>query len=83
VATFHNANSGRPDASAAVYIDGQRRGWMQGYEHNLTWNIQDLTIGLGQRYSGAIDEFLILDQTLDADQIQQLYQLPGPASDLL
>ena len=65
VATFDNANSGNADASATVYIDGRRRGWMQGYEHRLTWDIADLTIGLGQRYSGAVDEVLFLDRALD------------------
>ena len=82
-ATWRNANSGSEDGLAAVYIDGIRRGWMAGYQHQVTWNIAELTIGLGQRYSGKMDELLILDAPLDDEQIAELYQIEGPVSDLL
>lgn len=74
VATWQNANSGHDDGRAAVYIDGVCRGTMAGYRHDLTWDIDALTIGLGQRYVGAIDELLILDACLDADQIRMLFE---------
>ncbi len=83
VATWRNANSGRPDGIAEVYIDGVRRGWMEGYEHRVTWDIDALTIGLGQRYAGGIDEALILDAALDASQVRALHGLQGPFGDLL
>ena len=78
VATWHNANSGEKNGLAEVYIDGVRRGWMEGYEHKVTWNIEELTIGLGQRYAGKIDEVLILDAALETSQVEELYGLPGP-----
>ena len=83
VATWRNANSGRADGLAEVYIDGVRRGWMEGYEHKLTWNPEEMTIGLGQRYTGKIDEVLILDTALDTAQVEELHQLPGSVGDLL
>ncbi len=83
VATWRNANSGEKDGLAEVYIDGVRRGWMAGYEHRVTWNVEALTIGLGQRYAGKIDEVLILDAALDAFQVKELYGLPGPFGDLV
>lgn len=83
VATWRNANSGRQDGGAAVYIDGVRRGWMAGYRHHLTWNVDELTIGIGQRYCGAIDELLILDRDLTAREVAELHQLPGPLRDEL
>ncbi len=82
VATWRNANSGREDGSAEVYIDGVRRGWMEGYSHRVTWDIEEMTIGLGQRYSGKVDEVLILDAALDASQVEELYRLPGPIGNL-
>jgi len=83
VATWHNANSGHDDGMAEVYIDGVRRGWMAGYQHSVTWDIDALTIGLGQRYSGKMDELLILDTALDASQIAALYRLPAAVGSLL
>jgi len=75
VATWKNANSGQADGSAALYIDGRSRGTMAGYEHKLTWDIDEITIGLGQRYVGKIDELLIADMALSAEQVGCLYEL--------
>ena len=75
VATWRNANSGLADGSAALYIDGRLRGTMQGYEHRLTWNLDELAIGLGQRYVGKIDELLISEKALSAQQVNALFTL--------
>jgi hypothetical protein len=83
VATWRNVNTGRNDAAAALYIDGVRRGWMEGYAHQLTWNVEKLTIGLGQRYVGKIDELLILDVEFSGDEVEAIYRLAGPAGELL
>ena len=83
VATWRHVNTGQEDGAAAVYLDGVRRGWMEGYAHQLTWEVDELKIGLGQRYAGKIDEVLILDRELSAAQVAALYQLSGPAGDLL
>lgn len=83
VATWRNVNTGRNDGAAALYIDGVRRGWMGGYTHRLTWNVEQLTIGLSQRYVGKIDELLILDVALSAEEVGGLYRFPGPAGELL
>ena len=80
VGTFQNANSGSDDARAALYIDGQLRATMAGYQHTLTWDLESLGIGLGQRYVGSIDELLILDRALSADAVSSLFQANQPAS---
>ena len=41
------------------------------------------TIGLGQRYSGVMDEVLILDTALDAEQVGALFRHAGPVGGLL
>jgi hypothetical protein len=83
VATWRGANSGRADGLAEVWIDGVRRGWMEGYEHRVTWDIDELTIGLGQRFSGRIDEVLILETALDGGQIGDLSALSVAIADVL
>lgn len=72
-ATWKNANSGRANGEAAVYIDGVPRGTMTGHRHSLTWDVDRLTLGLGQRYVGTIDEFLVLDVSLTAEQAGALF----------
>jgi len=83
VATWRNANTGRDDGAAAVYIDVLRRGWMAGYAHQVSWDIDQLQIGLGQRYAGKIDELLILDAALSAEEVQALYRLSEPVGQWL
>ena len=83
VATWRNVNSGQDDGAAAVYIDGVRRGWMEGYRHQVTWEVATLRIGLGQRYAGLIDEVVILDRDLAAEEVAALYRLPGPLAEAL
>jgi hypothetical protein len=79
VATFGNVNSGREDGSASLYIDGALRATMDGYAHQLSWETESMKIGLGQRYAGAIDEFLILDTRLHAESVAELYGRDEPA----
>ena len=83
VATWRQANSGTEDGAAAVYVDGVCRGWMEGYRHQLTWDVENLTIGLGQRYSGRLDELLILDRDLTPAEVAKLHRLEGPLGDVL
>ena len=81
-ATWRNANSGRKDGAAALYIDGTLRGSMDGYAHQLSWNIDELTIGLGQRYVGMIDELLILDAAITPEEAAQLHEVEAPLAGL-
>lgn len=82
VATWRHANSGQANGEAELYIDGRLRGSMKGYEHYLTWDTDALTIGLGQRYVGAIDELLILDVSLPAEQVGELFGRDVPLRSL-
>lgn len=82
-ATFRNINSGGSDAEAAVYIDGRRRATMSGFEHQVHWNIEERRIGLGQRYVGKLDDFLLLDAALQPEEVAALYELNAPAGSLL
>ena len=40
-----------------------------------------MTIGLGQRYSGKIDELLILDEAIDSETVRALYSHDRPVAD--
>jgi hypothetical protein len=53
---------------------------MAGYQHSLTWDIESLGVGLGQRYVGSIDDLLILDRALSAAAVADLFQSDQPAA---
>ena len=53
---------------------------MEGYGHRVTWSIEEITIGLGQRYAGIVDEVLILDKALDAIQVETLHGLSADSA---
>ena len=40
----------------------------------MTWDLDALSISLGQRYVGKMDELLICDVALDGDDIAQLFE---------
>jgi hypothetical protein len=82
-ATWRNVNSGQSDGAATLYVDGVRRGWMEGYQHQLTWQMSALRIGLGQRFAGLLDELVILDTELSAGEVGELYHLSGPIGSVL
>ena len=82
VATFRNVNTGREDGSAAVYLDGRLRATMDGYQHSVTWDVEALSIGLGQRYVGGLDDLLILDRALAASTVEELFASQHPASEM-
>jgi len=83
VGTWRNANSGRDDGSSALYIDGVLRTTMDGYRHQLTWDFDNLSIDLGQRFVGGIDELLILDVALPAEAVSELCDREQPVGSLL
>jgi hypothetical protein len=78
-ATWRNVNGGEGATSAHLYVDGILRGWMEGFTHRLTWDTAELTIDLGLRYAGGIDELLILDAALTAEEVGALFRSAQPA----
>lgn len=71
-ATWENVNSGAANGRAALYLDGVRRSWMEGYAHRLTWNPAKLRMGFGQRFVGEMSEVLILDRAMSSEEVAEL-----------
>lgn len=55
---------------------------MSNYEHRLTWDLETLTLGLGQCYVGNIDELLILNTAINAVAVTELHTLDGPVGEI-
>jgi hypothetical protein len=74
-ATWQGSNADERGTRAHLYIDGVLRGWAEGFTHRFTWeNMEEMTIALGQRYVGGIDEVLILDRALSAAEVDTLFR---------
>ena len=69
--------------AAELHVDGVLRGWMTGYRHQVTWDVEALTIGLGQRFRGKIDEVLILDKALRKAQVEEMHGLSSAVGALI
>lgn len=70
---------GSGNASANLYLDGQRVITHQPIKDPFTWQHNNANIYLGLRYSGFIDELLIFDRPFTAAEITQLQNVPRPA----
>jgi hypothetical protein len=77
-ATWRASNGADAATSAHLYVDGVLRAWAEGFTHRFTWDtMEEMTIALGQRYAGGIDELLILDRALTAEEVGALFQSDG------
>ena len=70
---------GSGDASANLYLDGQRVITHRPIKDSFTSHHNNANIYLGLRYSGFIDELLIFDRPFAATEITQLQNKPRPA----
>ena len=67
----------------SVYVDGTKRAWMSGYTHRVTWELDALTIGLGQRYTGEMEDLLVVDRALSDSEVAALYGYDSDLRELL
>ena len=73
--TFEHFNTGKPDGTVSLYLDGMPRGRLSPREQTFTWETQDTAIALGLSYIGLIDDLSIFDRALTADEIRTLHTL--------
>src|SRR5262249_579676 len=82
VATWRNANSGQADGAAALYVDGPPPRTLHFYPHPPTSKLPAVMIRPVHRFVGSIDDLLILDVALSAEQVQALFQPEGKLASL-
>jgi len=81
VATWSHYNTGRPDAEARMYVDGQLHGTLKGRQ-TLSWDPDKTAIMLGIAYVGEFDELSLFDRALSAEEVRQLHELPAGVGSL-
>lgn len=81
--TFDRFNTGRPDGEARLYLDGDLQGTVSGWNQRFSWDPSQAVIFLGLSYAGLLDDLMIFDRPLSADEVQQLTEAAATGSPLL
>lgn len=74
VITFDHFNTGRNDGVATLYINGMKRGTIEGREQTFHWNPDKAAIMLGLSFTGLIDELSVFDRPLTGDEVRALFK---------
>ena len=70
-------DTGRPDAQAALYVDGDLQGELGGREIAMGWDLSQTGVYLAVNYVGLLDELAIFSRRLTANQVRGLHRDPG------
>jgi hypothetical protein len=76
VFTFSNYNTGQPNGTTHLYLNGEPRGSLTPRTQTFTWNIAEARIYLGLSYIGAFDELTVFNRALTAAEVKELHTLP-------
>lgn len=81
--TFERFNTGKVDGEARLYVDGELQGTASGWNQRYSWDPSKAVIFLGLNYAGLMDDLMIFDRALSADEVAQLFQEARDGSPLL
>jgi len=74
--TFQGFNTGRNDASAKLYLNGELQGELSG-KRTFTWDLSKASIILGVSYVGLYDDLAFFNRALPQDEVRELMRLEG------
>jgi len=83
VFTFERFNTGRPDGTARLYLDGQPAGALETRQQTFTWDPTRATIAMGAGYIGMFDELSVFNRALSGPEVARLHALSGGVSAFL
>lgn len=75
--SWQNLDTGRPDGSATLFIDGKRIGALKDRNLHMDWDIEKAGIYVAVNYIGLLDEFAVFNRPLSADEVVLLHRKPG------
>jgi Concanavalin A-like lectin/glucanases superfamily len=80
---WRNFDTGRNDASAALYIDGKLLGEIKkDYPISMDWDLDKAGIYIAVNYIGLMDELALFNQALSEEEIDVLRSQPALLSSL-
>ena len=77
VITWKNLDTGKPDAIAALYIDGKLIGQVKERAIAMAWDIDRAGVYIAVNYIGLLDELGVFGRELTAGEVQMLHKKPG------
>ncbi len=77
VLSWDNFDTGRPDARAELFVDGERIGGWQGREIAMKWDIDKVGIYVAVNFIGLFDEFAVFNRPLTEAEVQHLHGEPS------
>ena len=82
VLTFKNLDTGKADAVTALYIDGKLIGEVKDRAIAMGWDVEKAGVYFSLGYVGLLDEFVLFDRALTADEVSLLHKKPDLLSSL-
>lgn len=76
--TFEHFNTGKPDGTASLYLDGKLQGTVSPRNQLYTWDPEKAAIQIGMGYVGLFDDLKIFNRALKEKEIQLLQDQKGP-----
>ena len=80
--TFKGFNTGKPEGTALLFLDGQQAAAISPRTQSFTWEAGREAIMLGLSYIGLMDDLAIFDRALDLEEIQQVFSLKTGVAEL-
>jgi hypothetical protein len=77
VVTWNHFDTRKPDAVAALYIDGKHIGDVKNRPIAMDWDIERAGIYVAVNFIGLLDEFAVFGRPLTADDVVLLHREPG------
>ena len=68
VFTFEHANTGKRDGIGKLYLNGEYKGAIVGFNSMLDWTPVKTAINLGLNYIGDLDDIAVFDRALTAEE---------------
>ena len=81
VFTFNRLNAGRA-GRGVLYLDGEARGEVAGWDLTFGWEGRDLRMYLGAGYAGGLDDLAAFRRALTPAEVRTLHALPRGIADL-
>ncbi len=80
--TFRGFNSGRDDAVAKLYLNGELQGELAG-KRTFTWDMSKAAVVIGVNYIGLFDDLAIFNRALGPEEIRGVARLEGGVGSLV
>ena len=77
VLSWNHFDSGEPNATSSLYIDGQLLGQIRDRAIAMRWNVDRAGIYIAVNYLGLLDELTIFGRPLTHEEVQTLRAVPG------